>query len=231
MNSIQTYLEGSSSDPGIGFSAQSVTIDNYSASWLWVVSAGRYVPPWTWGAVFSVNGSQEGSAAWNAPPFFSEPFPSGGIAYATWTDDVVAQSNGISIPPQSLVPVLQTVVLDNLSVPAAGPPVSVVNQVPGQGIAVLASIIQISTTMAGNFGVTLEGEVSGIAANRLRWNYAAGSSTTSPPSALVPPTPILFSGQAGESLCLRADTYNAANVIVDGVVLFLQSVNVKSLIG
>jgi hypothetical protein len=39
----------------LSFQAQSVRIDNFSSHWIYIVSAGMYIPPFVWGSVFWIN--------------------------------------------------------------------------------------------------------------------------------------------------------------------------------
>ena len=104
------YPEGVGGAPGLGFIALSVTIDNYSGSWGWVPGAGRYVRPWTQGAVFSLGSTQAGDIEWQTPPNIS-PAPVGnGQLTAIWSDipptsAMVSEGTGISVFSASSNPI------------------------------------------------------------------------------------------------------------------------------
>lgn len=39
----------------MSFQAKSVRLDNFSSHWIYLVSAGMYVPPFTWGAIYPLD--------------------------------------------------------------------------------------------------------------------------------------------------------------------------------
>src|SRR5215472_4123401 len=63
-------------DEQLGFTAQTVRIDNYSSHWLWLPAAGMYVPPFIYGVVANLSPGT-GVAQWvvQPPPGYTDPTP------------------------------------------------------------------------------------------------------------------------------------------------------------
>lgn len=100
MQSIQYYPEGQPNQPGLGFNALSVTIDNYSQSWAWVPGAGRYVRPWTQGACYLLSATSTGDMEWQTPAGLVPPPVGSGRLTAVWSDQAPqagTASEGISV--------------------------------------------------------------------------------------------------------------------------------------
>lgn len=101
-----TVAEGMPLSSDLGFLANTVIVDNVTASWLFMPNAGRYVPPFTYGATFPLGaGVQVAQAAWRTPPGVTAPTAGSGQAQLTFTDAVLAPSNGqpVVIPSQQVV--------------------------------------------------------------------------------------------------------------------------------
>jgi len=101
----------------LGFLAASVVADNLTASWLSIPGAGRYVPPFTYGATFPLGaGVQVAQALWRTPPGITPPTAGAGQAQLTFTSDTLVPSNGqpVVIPSQQVpLPVASVILATN----------------------------------------------------------------------------------------------------------------------
>ena len=107
-----TTAEGTPLSRTLTFPAQTVIIDNISASWAYSTDGGRSIPPWTYGVTLPVSGTTQAALSWNTPAGIPSPTPSGGTATLIYTDDVLALSNGQQVvtPSQQLALPISTVI-------------------------------------------------------------------------------------------------------------------------
>ena len=100
-----TTAEGTPLSRTLTFPAQTVIIDNISASWAYSTDGGRSIPPWTYGVTLPVSGTTQAALSWNTPAGLHSPVPAGGTATLIYTDDVLAPSNGTQVvTPSQQVP-------------------------------------------------------------------------------------------------------------------------------
>lgn len=59
------------------FPVRSIVVDNYSSQFVYVAEAGRFVPPYTFGAVLPANGQEQVNVTWQAPGAWAEPAAKG----------------------------------------------------------------------------------------------------------------------------------------------------------
>jgi hypothetical protein len=78
--------------------AHSVTVDNYTASWLQVQGVSRFCPPYTYGWIQNlIAGTQQANVAWTTPAGITAPTPGNGTADIEFSDDTTTPSNGFSV--------------------------------------------------------------------------------------------------------------------------------------
>ena len=77
--------------------ANSVIVDNYSASFLYVVDAAVYVPPKSTRQIGLPAPDTTPQVSWRAPAGFTNPAPSGGVALLTWTNATAVTTAATSV--------------------------------------------------------------------------------------------------------------------------------------
>ena len=100
-----SVLEGKALSTELGYLAQTVVVDNLTASWIFIQQAGRYVPPFTYGATFGLGaGVQVAQATWQTPPGIVAPTVGAGQAQLTFTSEALPPSNGqqVIVPSQQV---------------------------------------------------------------------------------------------------------------------------------
>lgn len=147
-----TVTETKNLNNQLTYIARAAVVDNLTGSWLYVVSGGRFIPPYTYGAVVPLSGTQSAQLQWVTPPGIS-PATVGtplGQANAIFTDEPLASSNGQPV----VVPTSQTVPLSVGSVTT--PPVGRAAAPPGAAQLPLASAPNASGTYVMNLPAATE---------------------------------------------------------------------------
>jgi hypothetical protein len=101
--------EGVNFGQPLPFQAATAVVDNLTASWLYVVNAGRFVPPWQYGVIIPFSGTAQAPALrWTTPAGLVAPTPGGGTATVTFTTAQLAATMGQSVvtpSQQQLLPI------------------------------------------------------------------------------------------------------------------------------
>lgn len=90
----------------LGFYPLAVIVDNYSGYWLQIPDAGRYVAPYTTGAILPLIHAVQAYANWDFSPYGPQAITatSAQIAHLTYTDDPnLTYGGGTSIGTQPLL--------------------------------------------------------------------------------------------------------------------------------
>jgi hypothetical protein len=97
---------------GLGFIANSVIVDNLTASWLYVPGGARFIPPYQYGATVPLSGADSADISWPVPAGIVAGPPATGTAICTFTDAALVPNIGqptyTNIPPQNLGGLLGT---------------------------------------------------------------------------------------------------------------------------
>ena len=101
--------EGVELNRGIGFQAFAVTVNNLTQSWCYVSAAQTFVPPYQYGVVIPIPGSDTADIQWRTPSSLPTGPVGTGTLSATYTDAKLDPSNGVSVFTQQTQVVLGTV--------------------------------------------------------------------------------------------------------------------------
>ncbi len=83
----------------LGFPAQSVRIDNYSSHWVFVRSAGIYVPPFMYGAVLTLDPAVNVAEYLLAAPLgHTDPSTVESVVLSIWYETQYQPSSGTAVP-------------------------------------------------------------------------------------------------------------------------------------
>lgn len=84
----------------ITFQAKSVRIDNFSSHWIYLVSAGMYIPPYVWGSVFWLSpANSTASYTISAPQGHVDATPTlESYVVSIWYEDQLSPSAGLLGP-------------------------------------------------------------------------------------------------------------------------------------
>lgn len=116
----------------IGFNPQSVIVDNYSNHWLFLQDAGRYIGPYTTGAILPLFHANAANAKWQTPAGVTQtPQTLGGGAHLTFTDAVLAYIPGAPSVPKQVVLGVNTII----NIPAGASTIAAVLGAPLGNIA------------------------------------------------------------------------------------------------
>jgi len=145
----------------LGFTTSQVIVDNPTGQWLYIVPAGRYVPPGVFGAILPFGGCTQVSAQWSAPPGVSQPTAvPGQVANLVWLSAAIdaAPSPGLANAP-------------------------IVQLGPGAQVDISGGAIQISGGQGGEVNVSTQSPPQPASSNLVVDSGSeTGSVTLTPPS-------------------------------------------------
>lgn len=81
-----TAPEGVDTQLSLGFIAQSVVVENFSNSWIWLASASKFVAPWRSQTVQLTQATDQANIEWRNPPLIPVSPPTTGQAFTYWSD-------------------------------------------------------------------------------------------------------------------------------------------------
>src|ERR1700722_20266154 len=105
---VVNVTEGQPLNASLGFVANSVTINNITQSWAYVSAAQQFIPPYQYGVVLNLPGTDTGDIVWQTPtslPVGPLGSPLGTLT-ATYTTATLTPSNGMSVFTQQTSVVL-----------------------------------------------------------------------------------------------------------------------------
>ena len=83
----------------LGFTAQSVRIDNYSSHWIFMVSIGMYPPPFNYGTVFLLQpGTNVANHQVQAPPNHADSSTLESLIVSIWYEQELMPVTGYLVP-------------------------------------------------------------------------------------------------------------------------------------
>lgn len=98
-----TTPEGTDYNLSQNFVVKSVRVDNLTASWMYSVDANYYIPPYYYGVVFNITGTDVPTLQWKTPPTIM-PNPRGkGTARVEFFDTEQVPSSGLLVYNQSQI--------------------------------------------------------------------------------------------------------------------------------
>jgi hypothetical protein len=164
---VVNVAEGKELNISLGFVANSVTINNLTQSWCYEKQSQTFIPPYQYGVVIPIPGTDTGDIQWRTPTSLPVGPVGSGVLSATYTSASLVPSNGVSVFTQQTQIVLGVV-------PTSGFTTFVL---PGGCQGLLITQISATTGVA----VTVTGVTTGN-------NYFSG---TSPPglALIVPVSP------------------------------------------
>lgn len=101
--------EGTPDQSPLGFVANSVTVNNITQSWAYIAAAQTFIPPYQYGVVIPLPGSDVSDVRWQTPTSLPVGPTGTGTLSATYTTDALAPSNGVSVFSQQTTVVLGTI--------------------------------------------------------------------------------------------------------------------------
>lgn len=102
-NQWVSIFETKDASPGLGFIARAIRVDNLTASWLYCVDGNYYIPPYYYGVVFAITGTDAPTFAWKTPGGIIPNPPGNGIARVEAFDSSQAASSGMLVYNQSQI--------------------------------------------------------------------------------------------------------------------------------
>jgi hypothetical protein len=140
--------EGTELNVSLGFVANSVTIYNLTQSWAYEKQSQTFIPPYQYGVVIPIPGTDTGDIQWRTPTSLSAGPVGTGTLTATYTSDALAPSNGVSVFTQQTSVVIATVNNGITSGPLSLPGGTQALMLVAQGVATLGYRILGLTTAA-----------------------------------------------------------------------------------
>src|ERR1700730_2912886 len=106
---VYNVTEGQPLNQSFGFVANSVTINNLTQSWAYVTPAQLFIPPYQYGVVVPIPGTDIADITWRTPTSLPVGPVGTGTLSATYTDTALPASAGQSVFTQQTQVVLGSV--------------------------------------------------------------------------------------------------------------------------
>lgn len=221
-----TAAEGTTLSSDLGFLANTVVVDNLTASWLFMPNVGRFVPPFTYGATFPLGaGVQVAQALWRTPPGVTAPTAGTGQAQLTFTSAALPPSNGVPvIIPSQQVPLPVSAVV-SLSNPGGSGSAATVGQTTiNLGTTQASKVVVQYAVPAGANSLIIVGNATGAQTSEFNFSitvrgtttntfYTAGSSGAANTGSQGPPPLAVVIASAADTTIEVTYTGNASGVV------------------
>lgn len=103
---VFNVAEGKELNQSFGFVANAVTVNNLTQSWAYVREAQTFIPPYQYGVVIPLPGTDIADITWRTPTSLPTGPVGNGTASVTYTDASLPPSNGVSVFTQQTQVVL-----------------------------------------------------------------------------------------------------------------------------
>src|ERR1700722_9098871 len=152
---VVNVTEGQPLNASLGFVANSVTINNITQSWAYVSAAQQFIPPYQYGVVLNLPGTDTGDIVWQTPTSLPVGPVGSGTLTATYTTATLTPSNGMSVFTQQTQVLFRTVPplsFVNLTVPAVTQAVMLIPQTSAGSVQYIVTAPPSGTFPGESFG-------------------------------------------------------------------------------